>query len=83
MPVCGHRAGYVGLGLAQLEAQIRFDIEDSRPDPLKFSGPFQLSRALGVGHLDLAIGWPEASRSSWSDLVIVAVCMLDKVLIGC
>ncbi len=31
--VRGYRAGYFGLGLAQLVAQIRFEIEDSRPDP--------------------------------------------------
>ncbi len=40
MPVCGYRAGYSGVGLAQLEAQIRFEIEDFRPDPQKFTGPF-------------------------------------------
>jgi hypothetical protein len=44
VPVCGYRAGHFGLGLAQLQAQIRFETEDSRPDPYKFSGPFQLSR---------------------------------------
>ncbi len=33
MPVCGYRAGSFGLGLAQLSAQIRFEIEDFRPDP--------------------------------------------------
>ena len=36
--VCGYRAGYCGLGLAQLSAQIWFEIEDFRPDPYKFSG---------------------------------------------
>ncbi len=31
---CGYLAGYFGLGLAKLWAQIRFESEDSRPDPL-------------------------------------------------
>ncbi len=31
--VCGYRAGYLGLGLAKLAAQIRPEIEDPRPDP--------------------------------------------------
>ncbi len=47
MPVRGYRAVYLGLGLAQLEAPIRFEIEDSRPDPSKVSGPFSISRLLG------------------------------------
>ena len=42
MPVCGYRAGYLRLGLAQLEAQIRFEIQDFRPDPLKVPGPIDL-----------------------------------------
>ncbi len=33
LPVSGDRAGYFGLGLAQLQAQIRFKIGDFRPDP--------------------------------------------------
>ncbi len=33
VPVCGCRARYVGLGLAQLQAQIRLELEDFRPDP--------------------------------------------------
>ncbi len=33
VPVSGYRAGYFGLGLAQLEAQIRIEIEDCRPYP--------------------------------------------------
>jgi hypothetical protein len=44
VPVCGYRAGYFGLGLAHLEAQIQLVVEDFRPDPKKFSGPFQVSR---------------------------------------
>ncbi len=32
VPVCGYRVGYVGLGLAKLEAEIWLDIEDLRPD---------------------------------------------------
>ncbi len=35
--VCGHRAGYFGFGLAQLLAQLRPEIEDSRTDPSKCS----------------------------------------------
>ncbi len=34
----------LGLGWAQLLAQIWFEIEDFRPAPYKFSGPFELSR---------------------------------------
>ncbi len=34
VPVCGYNAGYFGLGLAQLWAHIRLEIEDFRPDPL-------------------------------------------------
>ncbi len=33
VPVGGYRAGYFRLGLAQLLAQIRFEIEDFWPDP--------------------------------------------------
>ncbi len=51
--VCGYRAGYVGLDLAQLEAQIRFEIEDCRPDPDRFSGPCQLGRGEDL-HRDSA-----------------------------
>ncbi len=40
VPVCGYRAGYVGLGLAQLSAEIWLVLEELRPDPQKFSGPF-------------------------------------------
>ncbi len=31
--VCGGRAGYLGLGAAQLWAQVRLEIEDFRLDP--------------------------------------------------
>ncbi len=44
VPVCGYRAGYFGLGVTQLVAQIQLEIEDHRPDPQKCSGPDQLSR---------------------------------------
>ena len=50
VPVCGYRAGYFWLGLAQLWAQIRFEIGDFRPDPYKFSGPFEISRGLTFQH---------------------------------
>jgi hypothetical protein len=49
---CGYRAGYFGPGLASLSAQIRFEIEDFRLDPVfgpllaQPSGP---CGALGVG----------------------------------
>ncbi len=33
-------AGYFWIGLAQLQAQIRLEFEDFRPDPSKFAGPF-------------------------------------------
>ncbi len=33
VPLCGYHAGYFGLGLASLSAQIRLEIEDFRPDP--------------------------------------------------
>ena len=33
VPVCGYRAGDLGLGLAQLEAQIWLEMEDFRQDP--------------------------------------------------
>ncbi len=33
VPVCGYHAGYSGLGLAQLWAQTRPEIEDFRPGP--------------------------------------------------
>ena len=36
---CLYRAGYAGLDLAQLKAQIRVEIKDFRPDPC-CSGPF-------------------------------------------
>ncbi len=44
MPVRGHRARYFELGLAPLQAQIRLEREDFRPNPSKFPGPFLLSR---------------------------------------
>ncbi len=40
MPVRGYRAIYLGLGLVKLEAQIRFEIDDFRPDPYPIWGPF-------------------------------------------
>ena len=36
VPVCGHRARYLGLGVAHLQAQLWFEIEDSRLDPSVF-----------------------------------------------
>ena len=33
VPVCGYRAVYFGLRLAELQAQIRVELEDFRPDP--------------------------------------------------
>jgi hypothetical protein len=54
VPVCGHRAGYSGLGLAQLGAPIRVAIEELRPDPQKLSRPFKLSRVVqAAGLLDV------------------------------
>ena len=35
----GTVTGYFGIGLAQLPARIRPEIEGSRPDPYKCSGP--------------------------------------------
>ena len=32
-PVCGHLARYFGRGLVEVSAQIRFEMEDPRPDP--------------------------------------------------
>ncbi len=43
MSVCGYRAGYFGLGFASFQVQIRPVIEDFRPDPEEFAGPFKLS----------------------------------------
>ena len=40
VPICGDRAGCFGLGLAQPWANIRFEIEDFRPDLSKFPRPF-------------------------------------------
>ncbi len=37
MPVRGYLAGYLGLGLAALQAQIPLEIKDCRPDPQKLS----------------------------------------------
>ncbi len=56
VPVCGCRAGYFGLGLAQLEAKIRLDIEDFRLDPQKCSGSLQHSRdAMSLSTLELIL----------------------------
>ncbi len=49
VPVCGHGAGYFGLGLASLWAQFRFELEDFRPDPCNFSGSCELNRAGRTG----------------------------------
>ncbi len=35
------------LGIVSFAAQIRPELENLRPDPYKFSGPFQLSRTMG------------------------------------
>ncbi len=44
MPVCGHRSGYFWLGFVQFGDRFGSQIDESRLDSKKFSGPFQLSR---------------------------------------
>jgi hypothetical protein len=40
VPVCGHRAGYFGLGFAELSAQTRLGIEDFGRILQSVRGPF-------------------------------------------
>ncbi len=45
----------LGWGLAPLYAKIRLEIEDYRPDPQQFSGPFQPSREQYITCIHSAI----------------------------
>jgi hypothetical protein len=61
VPVGVYSAGYFGLGLAQLWAQIRFEIEESRP--LKLS---RRRRRVCAQKLNFENPWPLGSRiGSW------------------